>query len=172
MTTLLGEGAVATAAVIATLVVNARHLMYSMAMATRFQNQPTWFRWFGPHLLVDQVFALTDLRRELVGTEFRHYYLGAATTMLAPWTIWVALGITVGAQVPEAWNLAVAVPVLFLGLAVLGMRNLAGVVAGVVAAAVTISFSGLANRAGILVGALVAVAVAAFVPESKTEATS
>ena len=168
MTTLLGEGAVATAAVIAALVVNARHLMYSMAMATRFQNQPTWFRWFGPHLLVDQVFALTDLRRELVGTEFRHYYLGAATTMLAPWTIWVALGITVGAQVPEAWNLAFAVPVLFLGLAVLGISNLAGVVA----AAVTISFSGLANRAGILVGALVAVAVAAFVPESKTEATS
>ena len=61
LVTLLGEGASVAAAVTAALVVNARHLMYSAAMAPTFQEQPAWFRWIGSYFLIDQVFALCML---------------------------------------------------------------------------------------------------------------
>ena len=76
MITLLSDQATALAAVLAALVVNARHIMYSMAMASRFQDQPTWFRWIGPYGLLDQVYALSDLRRDVSAESFRQYYLG------------------------------------------------------------------------------------------------
>ncbi|MEO0971874.1 MAG: AzlC family ABC transporter permease, partial [Pseudomonadota bacterium] len=46
--TLIGEGAALAAAVTAALVVGARHLLYSVALAPRFLGQPRWFRWVGP----------------------------------------------------------------------------------------------------------------------------
>ena len=95
---------------LAALIVNARHVMYSMAMASQFQDQLRWFRWIGPYALIDQVFALADVRRDVSPTSFRRYCLGVATTVALPWTVWVGLGITVGASIPEAWNLSFAVP--------------------------------------------------------------
>ena len=54
---LLGEGASVAAAVTAALIVGARHLLYSVTMAPRFQGQPRWFRFIGPYVLIDQVFV-------------------------------------------------------------------------------------------------------------------
>ena len=48
LVTLLGSGVAVAAAVGTALVVNARHLMYSAALAPTFQSQPRWFRWLGP----------------------------------------------------------------------------------------------------------------------------
>ncbi|MDF2731170.1 MAG: putative branched-chain amino acid export protein large subunit, partial [Acidimicrobiia bacterium] len=62
LVTLLGTGVAVAAAVGTALVVNARHLMYSAALAPTFQRQPRWFRWLGPYLLIDQLFALTTVR--------------------------------------------------------------------------------------------------------------
>ena len=163
MITLLSDQATALAAVLAALVVNARHIMYSMAMASRFQDQPTWFRWIGPYGLLDQVYALSDLRRDVPAESFRQYYLGAASMMLVPWTLWVALGTAVGGNIPEGWNLGFAVPVLFLGLMVLGIRSKAGAIAAAAAFGVTVVLSGLPNRAGLLIGAVAGVAIAALV---------
>ncbi|MDA9919990.1 AzlC family ABC transporter permease [bacterium] len=53
--TLIGEGAAISAAVTTTLIVTARHILYSVSLAPRFQGQPGWFRWVGPYILIDQV---------------------------------------------------------------------------------------------------------------------
>ena len=164
MTSLLTDGASAIAAVAAALFVNARHVMYSIAMATPFRGQPRWFRLLGPYLLLDQVFAASDLQRDRRPDEFRQYYLGAGVTMIGPWVIWVALGVVVGAQVPPEWNLGFAVPVLFAGLMILGVRNVAGATAAVIGFTLTVALSSLPNRSGMLIGAAVAVIVSAFVP--------
>lgn len=164
MITLLAEDATAVAAVAAALVVNARHFMYSMAVAEPFQRQPRWFRWLGPYALIDQVFAMVDHRRHEDPTTYRHYYLGVASTMLLPWMLWTALGIWIGAAIPVEWNLAFAVPVLFVGLMVLGIRSKPGIVAASTAFVVTVVLSGLPNRTGMLIGALAGVIVAAFMP--------
>lgn len=158
LVSLLGTGAGVLAAIVAALVVNARHLMYSAAMAPTFQHQPTWFRWLGPYTLIDQMFALATIESGRSDPEtFRNYYLGAGFTFWTLWQITTALGIAIGPVVPEEWNLAFAVPLLFIGLIVLGIDKSSKLVAALVGAGVTFLFAGLPNRSGLLVGALAGV---------------
>jgi 4-azaleucine resistance transporter AzlC len=149
--TLLGEGAPATSALAAALVVNARHLMYSAALVPKFRNQPTWFRWIGPYFLIDQAFALGSTR-DAEPDEWRSYYLGIG---LLAWSVWlasIALGILVGNLVPPGLGLEFAIPVLFIGLLVPTIVRRPTMVAALVAVAVTGVFSGVPNRGGILIG--------------------
>ncbi|HJQ77132.1 MAG TPA: AzlC family ABC transporter permease [Acidimicrobiia bacterium] len=155
--TLLGSGAAWIAAVTAGLVVNARHLMYSAALAPTFQRQPAWFRWLGPYFLIDQAFALASIEKEDQPEVFRAYFLTIGLTF---WTLWLAttaLGLAVGPVVPEEWNLEFAIPILFLGLIVLGIDRAPKLVAALVGAGVSWLTAGLPNRSGLLVGALVGI---------------
>lgn len=154
---LLGSGAAVAAAITAGLVVNARHLMYSAALAPVFQQQPHWMRWFGPYLLIDQQFALSMLRADDDPKTFRTYYLSSGLLFWALWLITSALGLVVGPVVPEAWNLEFAVSILFLGLIVLGIDRYPKLIAALVGAGVTYLTAGLPNRAGLLVGAFVGI---------------
>ncbi|HET9260208.1 MAG TPA: AzlC family ABC transporter permease [Acidimicrobiia bacterium] len=155
---LLGSGAGALAAIVAALIVNARHVMYSAAMAPTFQQQPTWFRWLGPYTLIDQNFALATIEAQRSDPlTFRSYYLGAGFTFWTLWQITTALGIILGPVVPEEWNLEFAVPLLFIGLLVLGVDKTSKTVAALAGAGVTFLFAGLPNRSRLLIGAVVGV---------------
>ena len=165
LVTLLGTGVAVAAAVGTALVVNARHLMYSAALAPTFQSQPRWFRWLGPYLLIDQLFALTTVRPPDEDPDgFRTYYLAAGATFWVLWLVVVALGLLLGPVVPEAWNLEFAIPILFIGLLVLGIAHWPEMVAALVGAGVTYLAAGLPNRTGLLVGAFVGM-IAGFVAE-------
>lgn len=161
--TLLGSGAAVLAAITAALVVNARHLMYSAALAPVFQSQPRWFRWLGPYVLIDQLFALVSLDTELDPKAWRTYYLAAGATFWILWQITTALGIALGPVVPEEWNLVFAVPLLFLGLIVIGIDKSSKLVAALVGGGVTFLFAGLPNRSGLLLGALVGIVAGVLV---------
>jgi 4-azaleucine resistance transporter AzlC len=157
LVSLLGSGAAVLAAITAALVVNARHLMYSAAMAPTFQRQPAWFRWLGPYVLIDQMFALTVIETDADPRVFRTYYLAAGATFWTLWQATTALGIVIGPVVPEEWNLSFAIPLLFIGLIVLGVDKASKLVAALVGAGVTYMFAGLPNRTGLLIGALVGI---------------
>lgn len=160
---LLGTGTAVAAAVTAALVVNARHLMYSAALAPTFQTQPRWMRWLGPYVLIDQLFALSSLRSGDDPAEFRTYYLTCGATFWSFWLVFVAMGLVVGPVIPESWNLEFAVPILFLGLIVMGIDKSSKLVAALVGAGVTYLSAGLPNRSGLLVGAVVGIAAGTVV---------
>lgn len=163
LVTLLGSGAAVVAAITAALVVNARHLMYSAALAPTFQQQPGWFRWIGPYVLIDQMFALASIEAsESEPVTFRSYYLAAGATFWTLWQLTTALGIFIGPAVPQEWNLEFAVPLLFVGLIVIGIDKWTKVVAALVGAGVTYLAAGMPNRTGLLVGALVGVLAGSF----------
>jgi 4-azaleucine resistance transporter AzlC len=164
LVTLLGGGVAVAAAVGTALVVNARHLMYSAALAPTFQRQPRWFRWFGPYLLIDQLFALTTVRLDDEPDSFRAYYLAVGVTFWILWSVVVALGLLLGPVVPEQWNLEFAIPILFIGLLVLGIEHWPELVAALAGAGVTYMAAGLPNRTGLLVGAFIGM-IAGFVAE-------
>lgn len=155
--TLLGGGAV-LAAIAAGLVVQARHLMYSAALAPAYQKQTPWMRWLGPYVLIDQVFALSSLRTDDDPHTFRTYYLTVGFTIWILWQFTTALGLIVGPVVPAGWRLDFAIPILFLGLVVIGIDRYPKLVAALVAAGVTYLAANLPNRAGILVGSLAGIA--------------
>ena len=155
--TLLGAGTAVVAAVSAALVINARHMMYSAALAPTFQKQPRWFRWLGPYVLLDQTFALVVLRKDDDPDDFRTYYLAAGATFIIFWNITVGLGLLVGPVVPQSWQLDFAVPVMFVGIVVMAVDRYPKVVAAVVGAGASYLLAGLPNRSGLLVGALVGI---------------
>ena len=157
LVTLLGEGASVAAAVTAALVVNARHLMYSAAMAPTFQEQPAWFRWIGAYFLIDQVFALCMLRINDNPASFRTYYFGVGVTFWLLWLITTGAALFLGPVVPAEWGIGFAVPILFLGLLVMAIDRWPKAVAALIAAVVAYLAAGLPNRAGLLVGALAGV---------------
>ncbi|MDX1467803.1 MAG: AzlC family ABC transporter permease [Acidimicrobiia bacterium] len=155
---LLGGGTAAVAAITAGLVVNARHIMYSAALAPTFQSQPRWMRWLAPYLLIDQIFALASLRSDDDPASFRTYYLACAATFWPLWLSFVAIGLFIGPVVPVEWNLGFAVPILFLGLVVMGIDKYPKLVAALVGAGVTFVAAGMPHRTGLLVGALAGIA--------------
>lgn len=155
--TLTTEGAGVLAVIAAGLVVQARHLMYSAALAPRFGSQPRWFRWLGPYFLVDQAFALASLRIDDPPESFRRYYLGAGLTFWTVWQVSVALGLVVGPVVPVEWSLGFAVPLLFVGLLFVAVGSRPALAAAVAAGGVTWLTLGIPNRLGIVLGALAGV---------------
>jgi predicted branched-subunit amino acid permease len=60
--------------------------------------------------------------------------------------------------VPEEWNLEFAIPILFIGLLVVGTETWPEVIAALAGAAVTYLVAGLPNRTGLLVGSVAGVA--------------
>ena len=157
--TLLGEGASIAAASTAALIVGARHLLYSVTLAPRFQNQPAWFRWLGPYVLIDQVFALMMVDHEEDPTDFRHFFLASGLTFWVLWMSFTALGIVLGPVIPPEWKLSFAVPVLFIGLLTVAVDRWQKALVAVIAMLITALLAELPNRSGLLVGAVVGIAL-------------
>ncbi len=161
MITLAGTATV-WAVVVAGLVINTRHVMYSAALAPAFQRQPRWLRWFGPFLLIDQVFALAVLQIDRSPEEFRRYYLSVGLFFWINWQWATALGMVVGPIVPDSWQLGFAPPIMFIGLVLIGIHRVPQAVAALVGGLVGLMSSGLQDRLGILVGAIAGVAAGAY----------
>ncbi len=149
--TLLAEGAPAASALAAALVVNARHLMYSGALVPKFRQQPRWFRWVGPYLLIDQVFALTSVRDD-EPERWRSYYLGIGTYALVTWMMAMGSGMLLGSFLPEGLGLEFGIPLLFIGLMVPTLVRRPPMLAAVAAVVVASLFAFVPNRGGILIG--------------------
>lgn len=164
MITLAGSASV-WAIITAVLVINTRHVMYSAALAPAYRHQPKWMRWFGPFLMVDQVFALAVNQTHREPADFRRYYLTAALTLFVFWNTVVPIGMLVGPIVPDAWRLDFAPAVLFTGLTLIALNRVPAAVAALVGGFVSLMTTELPDRLGIVVGALVGVFAAAVVEQ-------
>jgi predicted branched-subunit amino acid permease len=138
-------------------VINLRHLMYSVALSPRFGAQPRWFRWLGPYVLIDQVFALVTTRDDLDDASWRRYFLSCGFFFFTTWNITVTIGLIIGSGIPESWRLDVAPALMFASLVVVGISNRPAIVASLVGAVVSLVSLDLPNNTGLLVGAVAGV---------------
>ena len=151
---LLSAGASAVAVVTAVLLINARGMVYSAGLASALRGQPKWFRWAGPYLLIDPLFALTAAHAEGAtdGEPLRWHYLGAGLAMWLVWMPAVALGILVGPALPDIGSLTFAVPLIFIGFLVPGINGRTAVIAAAAAGVIATLSVGLPGGVGLLVG--------------------
>ena len=166
--TLIGEGASVAAAVSAALIVGARHMLYSVTLAPKFQNQPGWFRWIGSYVLIDQVFVLSQIKPIDEPIAFRRYFLSAGFTF---WTLWMtctALGVVLGPAIPPEWGVEFAAPVLFVSLMMAASDRRDKLAAAGLAMTVTFLSAGLPNRVGILVAVISTVIVMMLLRKQKS----
>ncbi len=157
---LFDAGAAAAVVIATALVINARHFMYSAALAPHFREFPTPWRLTLPYIMTDQAFAVSITRYEdvLEPGYKRRFYTGAGMAMWVAWQITTGIGTIAGATVPNSWSLDFAIPLVFLALLIPAVRTRPGLVAAVVGGAVAVIGVPIPYNLGLIIGALSGIA--------------
>ena len=111
---MLDAGAGAVLVVLGALVVNARMLLYSAALAPHTAGWPARWRWLGAYLLADPVYALaitrfTGAHADGPRERLRYFF----TVGLVLWPAWLGLtgaGVLLGGVLPTSLRLDLAAP--------------------------------------------------------------
>ena len=151
-----------------TALLNARHLLYSAALAPWFRGKPLATRAVAGHLLTDEAFAISIAHFRRLGRAdlWGYWFAGIAVTFI-PWNLATIAGVLVGGSIPDPtiFGIDVIFPAAMIGLAiglVTGRREL---VAAIVGAAVGVVVALLTSPAvGIIAGGVAGPAVGLLVP--------
>jgi len=163
---LLADGAAVTAVVLAALVVNSRHLLYSASLAPYAQGWDRRTRGLAAYFLADPVYALAVARFESREDGDRGrlgYYLGAALTCWTGWMALTAAGVLLAGALPTSLPLQLAAPLTFLLLLLPTLKDHAGYAAALVAAVVAVPAAHLPLGVGLLPAAAAGIAAGALV---------
>ena len=151
-----------------TVLVNARHLLYSAATGPYMAGRSRRERVLMAHFLTDETFALSLAHfRRIRAFDARGYWI-AAMAIFIPWTTGSALGYVAGGAVDvNRLGLDIAFPAAMAGLSlgmVSGRRDVAAAL-GAVAVAVPLGLAAGAS-VGLVAGAVVGPLVGLAMPEA------
>lgn len=164
------------AIVLLTALLNARHLLYSAALAPWLRHVPVWRRAAIAHLLTDEAFALTIAHFQRVGrTDERGFWIAAIASTFIPWNLATFAGSVLGGQIPDPnrFGIDIIFPAAMIGLAVGLITGRREIVAAMVGASVAVVAALLTSPSiGIVAGGLVGPAVGLLVPASVARETA
>jgi 4-azaleucine resistance transporter AzlC len=156
--------------ILLTALLNARHLLYSAALAPWLRDTPRGLRAVMAHVLTDEAFALSIAHFGRIGiADVRGYWIAAIVADLIPWNVATFAGATLGGSIPDParFGLDVVFPASMVGLAVglvTGRRELVAALGGAVLGVA----GGLAvdPAVGVLLGGLGGPLLAMLVPRA------
>jgi 4-azaleucine resistance transporter AzlC len=137
--------------ILLTALLNARHLLYSAALAPWLRDRPAWKRAVMAHLLTDEAFALSIAHFQRMGrADERGYWIGAIISTFIPWNLATFAGVSLGGQIadPSRLGLDVVFPAAMAGLCVGLVTGRRELVAAIVGATVAV-FASLAAGSGV-----------------------
>lgn len=151
-------------------VVNLRHVLYSASLAPYLASLPTRWKVLLSYLLTDEAYAPTILHYEKEGsTPDAHWFLlGAGFSLWFTWQVSTALGIFLGAAIPESWSLDFALPLTFIAMVVPVLKNQPAIAAALSAGAVSLVALSLPYRLGLILAALVGILVGTLLEGRKS----
>jgi predicted branched-subunit amino acid permease len=140
------------AAVLTGLLVHARLVVYSAALARRWPDQPRWFRLAAAGLIIDPTWAVAERHADTEANPAaqRRHFVAAGLTLGVGWSAAVAAGVLLGARL-DGRHLQVVVPLCLLGLVGPGLRAAGSRAVVVVAAAAAALTADWPNGSGLLV---------------------
>jgi len=124
--------------VLLTALINARHFLYSAAIAPYLADERRTTRAAMAHVLTDEAFALSIAHFQRIGRgDRRAYWIAAVLIMFIPWNLASLAGVLVGGAIPDPsrFGLDVIFPAAMAGIAVgliTGRRELVAAISGVV----------------------------------------
>jgi 4-azaleucine resistance transporter AzlC len=164
------------AIVLLTALLNARHLLYSAALAPWLRQVPIWRRAVMAHLLTDEAFALTIAHFQRIGrTDERGFWIAAIASTFIPWNLATFAGSVLGGQIPDPnrFGIDIIFPAAMIGLAVGLVTGRRELVAAIVGAGVGVVMALLTSPPiGIVAGGLVGPAVGLLLPASAARETA
>ena len=142
-------------------VVNLRHMLYSASLAPYVASLPTRWKILLSYLLTDEAYAPTIIHYEKEGpTPYAHWFwLGAGCALWFFWQTSTALGIFLGAAIPESWSLDFALPLTFIAMLVPVLRGRPAIAAALSAGVVALIAFSLPYKLGLILAALVGILV-------------
>ena len=158
--TALSTGTAPFLAVATAIFINLRFAAYSAAMAPLFDNQPRWFRWTGPYLIFDQVFALATGRPEATVERdwFRSYWIALTGPIVLSWVLLISAGIGGGSMIPDHWQLWFVAPLMFSAILAPTFGETRSMRAAFTAAVVAVAGTGLPDGVGLVLAIALGVA--------------
>ena len=145
-----------------TFVVNLRHLLYSASIAPHVQHLSRRWKWTLAYLLTDEAYVVTILHYndDTVPNTHKHYFLlGAGVTLWTTWQISTAVGIFLGAQVPNSWGLDFTLALTFIGMVIPVLKDRPSVAAALAAGLVAVIANPLPYKMGLMLAAVTGIVV-------------
>ena len=164
---LIDDGASWIVAVATALVINLRFSLYSASLAPDFRRfRPRWRFGLG-YLLTDQTAVLSIVEYEQhTDPEYQRWFtLGAGLWFMWPWVAGTAIGVLLGGDIPDSWQIGFAVPLMFTALLVPTVTDRPKVAAALAGGAVAIGTTWLPDGVNIMAGAAVGIAVGTVLAE-------
>lgn len=164
---LVAQGVPWLGILVVTALLNARHVLYSAALAPWFAGRSRLERAASAHVLTDEAFALALPAFRTLGRHDRATYVLAAAIPAVPWMLATTVGLVGGSLLPDptALGIDIVFPAAMGGLAVALLTDRRSVIAAVTGALVGVVVA-LASQpsVGILAGGLAGPAIALAVP--------
>lgn len=164
---MLGAAAGALPIGLTAVLLNLRHMLYSASVAEHVRHLPRRWRVLLAYLLTDEAYAVAILRYARpagLGPDLRHwYFLGCGLTLWSCWQLSTALGIAFGARIPPEWDIDFAVPLTFIALLTLLVKERAGQAAALVAALAVLALAVLPYRLGLVLAIVLGLVAGAAV---------
>jgi len=168
---LVSDAAPALVIILTIAVVNLRHMLYSASLAPYLKNLSLKWKVLLSYLLTDEAYAPSILKFEATGiTPFSHWFLlGAGFSLWFTWQVSTALGIFLGAAIPENWHLDFALPLTFIAMVVPALKNRPAIAAAVSAGGIALLAYGLPFKLGLILAALTGIVVGTILEGRKSQ---
>src|SRR5215207_5388925 len=153
-------------------VVNLRHMLYSASLAPYLAALPVRWKMLLSYLLTDEAYAPTILqyKKEGITPQAHWFLLGAGGVLWADWQLTTALGIFLGAAIPESWPLDFALPLTFIAMVVPVLRDRPAIAAALSAGVVALVAFSLPYQLGLILAALVGIVIGTVLEGKKPSA--
>ncbi len=152
---ILGSGGSAAVAFVTAVIINARLLMYSADMGRYTVDLPRRTKISIGYLLTDQAYLTAAHRFPDPASRngIVPFYFGAGLALWTTWQVTTTTGMVLGTAVPGSWSLEFAIPLTFMALLVIAVKDTPQLVAAIVGAGFAVAAIGLPYNLGLLLGA-------------------
>jgi branched chain amino acid efflux pump len=150
-------------------VVNLRHMLYSASLAPYLKDLSFSWKVMISYFLTDEAYAPSIIKYEEEGRQpSSHWFvLGAGFSLWFIWQTSTALGIFLGAAIPETWPLDFALPLTFIAMVMPVLKDRPVVAAALSAGVVALLAYNLPYKLGLILAALTGIAIGAILEQRK-----
>lgn len=168
---LFSAGAPAFVMILTIAVVNLRHMLYSASLAPYLKDLSVKWKILLSYLLTDEAYAPSILYYEKEGLQtHKHWFvLGAGFSLWFTWQVSTAIGIFLGASIPESWSLDFALPLTFIAMVVPVLKKQPMIAAALSAGVTALLAYDLPFKLGLILAALVGITIGTLLENRETE---
>ena len=146
-------------------VVNLRHVLYGISLSEYLKKLSLRWRILLAYLITDEAYAISYKRfSENKKSKNMHYHLlGSGITLWTSWQISTFLGIFIGHFIPESLNLEFAIPLSFIAIIAVSIKDKPKLLVFAISAIFSIVLKDLPWNLWIIVSAIIAIMCGIFI---------